>query len=175
MLTLLVTLTLTTPTALQQVYEIDIEEYVKNKWVPFELPANQDPIQLDVTMLYAYERVNLLPSNSTTSKGAAASSKSRGTYVTPSGFRLPDVVGVFSLKVFLQRFGYSYLWEKKTISVVPFRHDEFPRFLFGSYPYYAGAWSMIVSFWIFVVVYLYYREESPAVKVTPSSAKDKAQ
>jgi oligosaccharyltransferase complex subunit beta len=99
-------------------------------------------------MLDPYIRTNLLPSN-----------KTDGAYVTPPSVRLPDQHGVFSCKVDYFRRGYSFVNEKSTISLRPFRHNEYPRFLTAAYPYYTGAWSMIVGFVLFSAVFLFSSDE----------------
>lgn len=49
---------------------------------------------------------------------------------------------------------YSNLFYSDTVSVVPRRHDEYPRFISAAWPYYAGAISTSVGFIVFSVIYL---------------------
>ena len=49
---------------------------------------------------------------------------------------------------------YSNLLYTNTVSVVPRRHDEYPRFISAAWPYYAGAISTSIGFLVFSVVYL---------------------
>jgi len=41
------------------------------------------------------------------------------------------------------------------VTVRPYKHDEYERFLLVAYPYQFGLIATIVSTFIFVVVYLY--------------------
>lgn len=44
---------------------------------------------------------------------------------------------------------YSFISVSDTASVVPLRHDEYPRFIVGAYPYYAGTFSVSAAFLLF--------------------------
>lgn len=68
--------------------------------------------------------------------------------------RLPDVYGVFTLKVNYKRPGLTYLLAEDVVAIRPFRHNEYPRFLSAAYPYYAAVGSMIVGFLVFSAVWL---------------------
>lgn len=68
--------------------------------------------------------------------------------------RLPDVYGVFTFKVNYKRSGLSYILAEDQVSIRPFRHNEYPRFLTAAYPYYASTGSMIVGFLVFCAVWL---------------------
>ena len=129
------------------VYAIAIEEYTPSgKWQPFKLPAG-DEIQLELQMLDPYVRVNMVPHN-----------KTAGTFVAPKDTRIPDVYGVFTFKVVYKRRGWSYVVEQEEVSVVPFRHNEYPRFLTAAYPYYASMISMIVGFLLFSLVHVFHKD-----------------
>jgi oligosaccharyltransferase complex subunit beta len=41
------------------------------------------------------------------------------------------------------------------VTIRPYKHDEFERFLFVAYPYYFGTFFTIVATFIFIVLYLY--------------------
>ena len=43
------------------------------------------------------------------------------------------------------------------VSVRPFRHNEFERFLTAAYPYYASVLSTMAAFFIFSLVFLYHK------------------
>lgn len=70
-------------------------------------------------------------------------------------FMLPDVFGVYKFTVNYQRKGWGYLFNEQLVSVRPFRHDEYQRFLPVAYPYYLGCASMIVGFIVFTFVFLF--------------------
>lgn len=148
------------------VYEIDIEELstveehdangkksTAVSWKPFVLPAG-DALQLEMNMLYTYERVNLRPSESVP-----------GRFVTPVGQVLPDVVGVYTFRTRYQRLGYSHVDDKQLVSIIPFRHNEFPYIVKGSYPYYVATWSMVVGFWLVAALFLYHQAPVSGDKV----------
>ena len=41
------------------------------------------------------------------------------------------------------------------MTIRPYKHDQFPRFLFVSYPYFVGIFSTIAATFLFVLIYLY--------------------
>ncbi|KAI3635749.1 hypothetical protein MIR68_006387 [Amoeboaphelidium protococcarum] len=129
------------------VYEIELEELVNGKWRPFQLPSKDDKVQLEFVMLDPFIRTNLVPSQG-------------GKFVTRPDLILPDVHGVYTLKVEYKRRGYSYIVQKDVVSIVPFRHNEYPRFLVAAYPYYASVGLSMSVFILFTMFYLYYQDPS---------------
>jgi oligosaccharyltransferase complex subunit beta len=51
-------------------------------------------------------------------------------------------------------FSWSFLSSFQTVSLVPFRHDEYPRFISGAYPFYASTLSTVAAFGLFCVLWL---------------------
>ena len=49
---------------------------------------------------------------------------------------VPDVYGVYKFRLFYQRQGVSFINENTQVSIRPFKHNEFPRFILAAYPYY---------------------------------------
>ena len=49
---------------------------------------------------------------------------------------------------------YSFVSVSDTASVVPLRHDEYPRFVVGAYPYYVGTFSVSAAFLLFCGIWL---------------------
>ncbi|CAO3630802.1 unnamed protein product [Mucor hiemalis] len=137
------------------VYDVDIEEYRNNKWVPFEA----DDVQLEVIMLDPYIR--------TTLKQVPTQGESYGRF--EANLRLPDVYGVFTFKVNYKRTGLTYILAEDQVSIRPFRHNEYPRFLTAAYPYYASTGSMIVGFIVFSAVWLSTWGGKPAVTTKAKS------
>jgi oligosaccharyltransferase complex subunit beta len=41
------------------------------------------------------------------------------------------------------------------VSVRPFRHDEYERFIFAATPYYVGVGSVIAAFFAFSALFLF--------------------
>ncbi len=75
---------------LQQVYAIQIEKLVKNKWVPFDAKD----IQLEFVRIDPFVRTFLKRDTD-------------GLFRTE--FKIPDVYGVYQLKVDYTRVGYTFL------------------------------------------------------------------
>lgn len=86
-------------------------------------------------------------------------------------FRAPDRHGVFKFVIDYKRKGYGFsmclktsthepfsswthLHSSTTIPVVPPRHDGYERFLSAAWPYYAGAISTSLGFFIFSAIWL---------------------
>jgi oligosaccharyltransferase complex subunit beta len=44
------------------------------------------------------------------------------------------------------------------VSIRPFHHDEYERFILQAYPYYTSALSMMAGFLVFGVAFLYSRD-----------------
>ncbi|KAI8331440.1 Dolichyl-diphosphooligosaccharide--protein glycosyltransferase subunit WBP1 [Choanephora cucurbitarum] len=118
----------------EMVYYADIMEYKDDQWIPYE--AND--VQLEIIMLDPYIRTTL--------------KNHHGRF--EAQLRLPDVYGVFTLKINYKRAGLSYLTAEDQVSIRPFRHNEYPRFLTAAYPYYASTLSMIVGFILFSAIWL---------------------
>ncbi|CDS37961.1 dolichyl diphosphooligosaccharide protein [Echinococcus multilocularis] len=79
--------------------------------------------------------------------------------------KLPDVYGVFKLVVDYHRIGYTSVFSATQISVRPFTHMQYERFITSAYPYYASAISMMLGVFFFSFVYLYLREGKPKAKM----------
>jgi len=41
------------------------------------------------------------------------------------------------------------------VSVIPFRHNEFPRFITHAFPYYFSVFSIMAATFIFILSFLY--------------------
>ncbi|KAF8898247.1 oligosaccharyl transferase beta subunit [Gymnopilus junonius] len=124
----------------QLVYSIYISKYDPQKatWEPY---SGIKDLQLEFTMLDPHIRSSLPPV-----PGAP------GKYSTT--FRAPDRHGVFKFVVDWKRKGWTYLHSSTTVPVVPPRHDGYPRFLSAAWPYYAGAISTSMAFFLFSAIWL---------------------
>ncbi|KAG1856671.1 Dolichyl-diphosphooligosaccharide--protein glycosyltransferase subunit WBP1 [Suillus subalutaceus] len=122
------------------VYTAHISAYDSqtSTWKPY---SGIDDLQLEFTMLDPHIRTSL-----------PAVPGSPGTYQVQ--FRAPDRHGVFKFVLNWKRKGYSYLESSTTVPVVPPRHDQYPRFLSAAWPYYAGAISTSVGFFLFSALWL---------------------
>ncbi len=127
-------------------YEIEIEELVGEKWVPFK----GDDVQMEFFRIDPFVRTTLKR--------------------TPNGklyfveFKLPDVYGVFQFKVEYNRIGYTNLFSTTQMSVRPFEHTQYERFIPSAFPYYASAFSMMIGLFLFSLVFLHYKDTSKAKK-----------
>lgn len=122
------------------VYTAHISAYDSrtSTWKPY---SGIDDLQLEFTMLDPHIRTSL-----------PAVAGSPGTYQVQ--FRAPDRHGVFKFVLNWKRKGHSYLESSTTVPVVPPRHDQYPRFLSAAWPYYAGAISTSVGFFLFAALWL---------------------
>ncbi len=71
--------------------------------------------------------------------------------------KVPDVYGVFKFVISYHRLAYTSIEESWQVSVRPFKHDEYERFLLPAYPYYASAFSMMFGFFILGFFFLYHK------------------
>jgi len=117
-------------------YRATIQEWKDGQWVPFA----SDKVQLEFQMLDPYFRIRLPHIGN-------------GHYFET--FLIPDVYGVFTFKLRFRELGYTFLNVDTLKSVRPYRHDEYPRFLFTASPYYASAISMAIGVVFFSIFFLF--------------------
>lgn len=127
------------------VYTIRLERSNNGAWEPFV--AND--VQLEFVRIDPFVRTTL-------------------KHVKPgeyqAKFKIPDVYGVYQFKVDYNRVGYTHLYSTTQVSVRPLQHTEYERFIPSAYPYYISSFSMMVGVWLFALVFLHYREETPSKK-----------
>ncbi|CBJ28067.1 Oligosaccharyltransferase, OST48 subunit (or beta subunit) [Ectocarpus siliculosus] len=130
-------------------YSVVIEEFDSEKggWRPY----TAEDVQMEFVMLDAYERITLEP-------GA------RGLF--KKTFTVPDTYGIFKFRVHYRRPGYTVLSFSTQVSIRPFTHSEYERFLVAAYPYYASALSVMVGFLMFCAAFLYSKDEAPSTKAS---------
>jgi len=87
---------------------------------------------------------------------------------------LPDVYGVYKFVVRYNKLGYGNLLLEEQVSIHPFRHDQFERFIDVAFPYYASAFSMMAGFFVFGIVFLYSRTSTSAPTSAAASAASAA-
>eukprot|EP01083_Nonionella_stella_P199215 730675_1 len=119
-------------------YSATIEEYALecDCWRPFLA----DDVQFDFVRLDSFIRQNMKHDD-------------KGKYTID--FMLPDVFGIYKFTIKYQRKGWGYIEHEQLVSVRPFRHDEYQRFLPTAFPYYLGSASMIIGFALFTIVFLF--------------------
>ncbi|GAA98921.1 uncharacterized protein L969DRAFT_88967 [Mixia osmundae IAM 14324] len=125
----------------EMAYSIALQEYNGKDWVAFEATD----IQLEVSMLTPHLRITL-------PKDTVQSTSDVGVY--SAQFALPDQHGVFTLRVDYRRPGLTWTTIKDQISITPLRHNEYPRFITGAIPYYAGASSVSLALIVFASLWL---------------------
>jgi len=121
-------------------YSIQIQEWDGKAWNPYK--AND--VKLEFVLLSPLIRKTLTSKN--------------GIFSTT--FRVPDVYGVFRLKVEYHRLGYTFLSNIDKVIVRPLRHNEYERFIDMAYPYYASVFSIMGGFLLFSFVFLYFKPSS---------------
>ncbi|OWA54463.1 Dolichyl-diphosphooligosaccharide--protein glycosyltransferase 48 kDa subunit [Hypsibius exemplaris] len=124
-------------------YSIEIFERKGDAWVPY---GGQD-VQLEFVRIDPFVRTKLVR-------------KEGSKFVTT--FVVPDVYGVFKFNVDHDRLGYTHLFSTTQISVRPFTHTQYERFIGSAYPYYLSALSMIVGAFVFVLTFNSFKDEEVA-------------
>jgi len=126
----------------QAEYHIEVEEWTGRRWVPYVA----DDLQFEFRRIDPFVRT-------TFAKGTD------GNYT--SQFVIPDVNGVYTFKVDYVRPGYGYLTNiVRPVSVRPFRHNAFERFIPAAFPYYASSLSMLAGIFIFSFYFLYHKDKA---------------
>jgi len=122
------------------VYTAHISKYNPKAsiWEPY---SGIKDMQLEFTMLDPHVRTALLPVPGSPGKYSVT-------------FRAPDRHGVFKFVIDYKRKGWTHLHSSTTVPVVPPRHDGYPRFLSAAWPYYIGAISTSVAFFLFSALWL---------------------
>jgi oligosaccharyltransferase complex subunit beta len=117
------------------VFSLVIEELTDEGWQPFK----ENDVQLEFRMLDPYLR-------------QFVKHDGKGNYSLE--FKIPDVYGVFKFRILHRREGLSVLDVERQVSVRPFRHNEYERFIVAASPYYTSAFTMMAAFFVFSVVFL---------------------
>ncbi|KAI1360330.1 Dolichyl-diphosphooligosaccharide--protein glycosyltransferase subunit WBP1 [Xylaria arbuscula] len=126
-------------------YSISLSEYSWDKYIPFTVPEN-DELQLEFSMLSPFHRLKLNP---------IISSEDSTTYSV--SFKLPDQHGIFNFLVNYKRPFFNNVFEKNTVSVRHFAHDEWPRsfVISGAWPWIAGIAATVTGWLGFCALWLY--------------------
>ncbi|OQR92981.1 dolichyl-diphosphooligosaccharide-protein glycosyltransferase 48kD subunit [Achlya hypogyna] len=116
-------------------YSFDVAELKNGQWTPFAA----DDVQLEFVMLDPHVRKTMVHDG-------------KGHFSVT--FTAPDVYGIFQFRVMYRRVGYSTLHFTTQVSLRPYKHDEYERFIPAAFPYYASAFSMMAGVLIFSIVFL---------------------
>lgn len=139
----------------QAIYTIGVSELVDGKWIPFKVDKDEDQLQLSFKMLDPYQRLNLIPLGEVSSNESDASQLD--TYAYYVNFTIPDHHGMFTFELDYKRVGLSYLSDSRVVTVRHLANDEFKRSwdITNAWLYIASTTLVIVSWFIFVVSYIY--------------------
>lgn len=118
-------------------YSMIVEEKVNGHWKPF----SADDMQMELVMLDPYVR-KTMTSDPKTGKFTAV-------------FTAPDSYGIYKFRVLYRRAGYSVLHAETKVSIRPFKHNEYERFIPSAYPYYSSAISAMLAFLVFSLFFLF--------------------
>lgn len=117
-------------------------------------PFSANDVQLEFVMLDPYVRATM---------------KDEGNGRFTAAFKVPDVYGVFHFRVMYRRPGLTTLYLRDQVTVRPFHHDEYERFIPMAYPYYASAFAMMAAIFVFSVLFL---QASPHAAPTKATKAD---
>lgn len=120
-------------------FSIEIEELRDGRWVPFEA----SDVQMEFVRIDPFVRATL-------------KANKNGLYSVR--FKVPDVYGVYKFVVDYNRLGLTYLYSVTQVSVRPFEHTQFERFIRSAFPYYASAFSMMIGVVLFSCVFLHFKD-----------------
>ena len=119
------------------VYSMIVEEFTDGQWRPF----TADDMQMEFVMLDPHVRKTM------------TSDPSTGKFVAK--FTAPDNYGVFKFRVLYRRVGYSIIHAETQVSIRPFKHNEYERFIFSAYPYYSSAFCGSIVLFVFSIFFLF--------------------
>lgn len=69
--------------------------------------------------------------------------------------------GIYQFKIIYKKPGYNFISLAQRVTVRPYKHDEYERFLFVASPYTFGMVASIVGTFVFVLVFLYSKFDEP--------------
>ncbi|GLD92058.1 hypothetical protein PINS_up000591 [Pythium insidiosum] len=121
-------------------FSFDLHERQHGAWVPYQA----SDVQLEFVMLDPYVRKTM------THDG-------KGHYTVT--FEAPDQYGIFLFRVMYRRLGLSTIFSTTQVSLRPFKHDEYERFIPAAYPYYVSAFSMMAGVFVFSVFFLFHADK----------------
>jgi len=119
------------------VYSMIVEVYEDGQWKPF----HATDMQMEFVMLDPYVRKTMV------------ADKKSGKFI--AAFTAPDDYGVYKFRVLYRRVGLSVLHAETTVSIRPFKHNEYDRFIPSAYPYYTSAFSVMSGFFLFSLLFLF--------------------
>ncbi|GAM82730.1 hypothetical protein ANO11243_007160 [Dothideomycetidae sp. 11243] len=135
-------------------YMIELSEWDVDSYKPFK-PPGTDQVQLEFSMLSPFHRLQL-----------EQTSKTANSSIFTTSFKLPDQHGIFNFLVNYKRPFMTNIFEKRTVTVRHFAHDEWPRsfVISGAWPWISGIAVTVTGWLIFVGVWLYSKPTETSTK-----------
>lgn len=144
--------------------DVDVWNGAIAAWQPFVA----HDMQLEFVMLNPWVRTRLGLGCDGSDDGASMCRNT--TY--HARFRVPDQIGVYKFVVSYYRVGTSSIELRQEVSVRPFLHNEYPRFLQMAYPYYLSSFIMLGSVLMLGLVLKYGNPEIAMANVKAASRVD---
>ncbi|KAF2265331.1 Dolichyl-diphosphooligosaccharide-protein glycosyltransferase 48kDa subunit [Lojkania enalia] len=137
-------------------FQVEISEYADSHLIPF-VPASQDALQLEFSMLSPFHRLNLTPLSQTTN-----------STIFGVSFTTPDQHGIFNFRINYRRPFLTNIDEKRQVTVRHFAHNEWPRSwqISGAWVWIGGIWVTVAGWIAFVAVWLWSAPTEKSVKKT---------
>lgn len=137
----------------QAIYMVGVSQYANGEWAPYVAQEDEQKLQLAFKMLDPYQRLTLEPLGPTSSTPHGP----EDTFIYFANFTVPDHHGMFTFELNHQRDGYTYLLDKRVVTVRHLANDEFKRSwdITNSWMYVASATIVIAAWLLFVVNFLY--------------------
>ena len=107
--------------------------------------------QLEFVMMDPYVRVNLTRTVCDNSSNSCPISSDQSSSYYTTEFTVPDKYGIFKFRFAYRRHGFSVLHYEEEISIRPFKHDEYERFIPAAYPYYLSVFALISAFCVTII------------------------
>lgn len=95
-------------------------------------------------------------------------STTQSASIFTTSFKLPDQHGIFNFLVNYKRPFLTNVFEKRTVTVRHFAHDEWPRSfdISGAWPWVAGIGVTVSGWLVFVLLWLYSKPTEVSQKKT---------
>ncbi|ORZ31235.1 Dolichyl-diphosphooligosaccharide--protein glycosyltransferase subunit WBP1 [Catenaria anguillulae PL171] len=145
------------------VVNVTLQEYHDDHWQPYLVPASSSsPIYFSAKMLDPYIRqpMSLVFTTATTATYSLSTT-------------LPDTYGVFTLAIDHVRVGLSPVHHDELVSIRPFRHNEYPRWLPVAMPYYVASVSQMFASVVLVGLWITRKHVPAAASGADKKADDK--
>jgi len=120
-------------------YSVKISELANGAWIPFKA----DDVQMEFVRIDPFIRKTMTVDE---------------TGLFKAKFVVPDVYGVFKFVIGYSRLGLTSISSSNQISVHPLRHNQYERFIYSAYPYYASSFSMMAGVFMLALVFLYHKD-----------------